>query len=83
MQIAMLHPKTNEIPDFLTAGVTFFRMVEVRNAIMHGKPGINLQNEQRLFAHGKEWTISSLEEAADGFADNAAEFNAFYYGHLS
>ncbi len=67
----------------LTYGTEFGRLVEVRNGIMHGKPGtVTPTGEQRLFHSGAPWTIEMLDDAADQFAKCSIAFNDILHNQL-
>jgi hypothetical protein len=46
-----------------------------RNQLIHGKPGTNAVEDQRLFYFGFEWTIERVRETADRFADCGRTLN--------
>jgi hypothetical protein len=46
----------------------FKRLVDLRNGILHGKPGSTPTGEQRLFRDGSPWTPAMIDDAADQFA---------------
>jgi len=60
----------------------FKRLVETRNALLHGKPGTAKNGKQRLFRDGTEWTIERVNEAADMFAECDMRLNAIYHERL-
>ena len=61
----------------------FERLVDVRNAIIHGKPGTAPGGEQRLFRDGVPWTPDTVNDAADEFAACGASLNALLHGALN
>lgn len=62
---------------------TFLSLVEVRNAIFHGKPGTAVSGAQRLFREGQVWEPEAIDQAADDFARCSIQLNALLYGELS
>jgi hypothetical protein len=65
------------------AAKDFKSLVEVRNGIMHGKPGTAADGEQRLFRNGTSWTVNSLRDAADKFTECSSRLNDMLYGFLA
>ncbi|MBB5220395.1 hypothetical protein HNP73_000316 [Amaricoccus macauensis] len=65
------------------AAVRFDELVEVRNALMHGRPGTAEGGKQRLFRDGDDWTIAEIEEAADQFAACSIELGDLLHGVLA
>jgi hypothetical protein len=45
----------------------FDRLVQIRNAILHGKPGTVSNGDQRLFKAGQVLTIDMVNDASDDF----------------
>ena len=60
----------------------FKRLVDHRNAIMHGKPGTAPDGSQLLFRQGTPWTQKRLEDIADDFAACNRVLNGLFYGVL-
>lgn len=60
-------PDAEERRLYSVHGDEFKRLVEVRNGIMHGKPGTTKAGEQRLYRDGGVWTLDALHKAADEF----------------
>ena len=58
----------------------FQRLVAVRNAICHGKPGTDADGGQRLFREGQPWTVRTLGDAADAFCECQIKLNDLLYG---
>lgn len=67
---------------FVIAAIDFQRLVGIRNAIAHGKPGTAPGGGQRLFRDGVEWTIEGLNSASDEFTDCQIRMNDILYGYL-
>lgn len=65
------------------AALRFEELVDVRNALMHGKPGTTEDGAQRLFHDGDDWTIEEIEEATDRFAACSIELNRVLHGVLA
>jgi hypothetical protein len=65
-----------------TLGTTFAQLVEIRNAILHGKPCTGPNGESRLSSTGV-LEIPDLEDAADRFGVCSSELNQLFYGFLS
>lgn len=61
----------------------FCSLVDVRNAIFHGKPGTAAGGAQRLFREGQVWESRRIDEAADNFARCSIRLNALLYDELS
>ncbi len=61
----------------------FHRLVKVRNALLHGKPGTADDNAQRLFDQGKPWSPEMIDDAADEFAACSITLNALLHGELA
>jgi hypothetical protein len=54
----------------------FFDLVKnERNRLIHAKPGSNIDQEQRLFYFGFEWTIDRVKDVADRFAECGLRLN--------
>ena len=75
-------PRSKEREELRTAAEEFVRLVNIRNAIVHGKPCIGPNGEARLSC-GDVLEIVYLENAADEFTACAAELNRLFYGFLS
>jgi hypothetical protein len=54
--------------DLQSVAEDFKFLVGTRNNLVHAKPGITTDGEQRLFRHGDQWTMEELEGVADAFA---------------
>ena len=75
-------PKSKEREELSAAAEEFARLVELRNAIMHGKPCTGPTGEARL-SSGKVLEIAYLEDAADAFMACGNELNRLFYGFLA
>lgn len=64
------------------AAKEFSRMVEIRNALLHAKPGTADGGAQRLFDLGNPWTVASIDAAADDFAACSIVLNGLMHGAL-
>lgn len=71
-----------ERPAFVTPAEAFKRLVEVRNAILHGKPGTADGGDQRLFSEGTALGVEALHNAADDFSHCSLLLNALLYDQL-
>lgn len=60
----------------------FKKLVEIRNGILHGKPGTAPDQSQRLFRHGAVWNVADVDDAADEFAACSDRLNALLYSGL-
>ena len=60
----------------------FERLVDVRNAFVHGKPGTAPGGGQWLFRDGVPWTPDTVNAAADEFAACSASLNGLLHGAL-
>jgi hypothetical protein len=60
----------------------FRRLVDIRNSLLHGKPGTAANGEQRLFQAGEPWSIERVNDAADEFAAGSVSLNALLYDQL-
>lgn len=67
---------------FVIVSNDFKRLVDIRNAIAHGKPGTAHDGGQRLFRDGTPWTIEALNDASDEFTDCQVRLNDILYGYL-
>ena len=61
----------------------FKRLVDIRNGILHGKPGTDPAGEQRLFRDGHPWTPTMIDDAADEFTACSNLLNALLYAELA
>lgn len=75
-------PGSKECEELRTAAEGFVRLVDIRNAIVHGKPCTSPNGEARL-SSGDVLEIVYLENAADEFTACGAELNRLFYGFLS
>lgn len=75
-------PKSKEREELKQAAVEFARLVDIRNAILHGKPCTGPNSEARL-SSGSVIEMSDLEDAADAFSACSIELNRIFYGFLS
>lgn len=50
------------------AAEDFKFLVGTRNNLVHAKPGVTSDREQRLYRHGDQWTLAELEGVAEAFA---------------
>ena len=53
--------------DFAPHCAEFKSLVDIRNRLLHGKPGSAPNGDQNLFDNGVAWTIEKIDEAADRF----------------
>lgn len=60
----------------------FLRLVEVRNAILHGKPCTAPSGEQRL-SGGRIWEPQDLLDAADAFTACSIKLNQHLHGFVA
>ncbi len=67
---------------FVIVAADFKNLVEVRNAIAHGKPASDSHGGQRLFRDGTPWTIETLNNASDSFTECQMRLNDILYGYL-
>lgn len=75
-------PKSKGREELKQAAGEFARLVDIRNAILHGKPCTGLSGEARL-SSGSVLEIDYLEDAADSFTACGIELNRLFYGFLS
>jgi len=75
-------PKSKEREELSAVAEEFSRLVDMRNAILHGKPCTGPGGEARL-SSGMVLEIEYLENAADAFTACACELNRLFYGFLS
>lgn len=75
-------PKSKEREELSRAAGEFARLVEIRNAILHGKPCTGPSGEARL-SSGRVLELDYLEDAADAFTACSTELNRLFYGFLS
>ena len=62
----------------------FVRLVNVRNGILHWKPGTEAgTNAQRMFHDGNVWSSADIDQAADDFAECSSRLNALLYNELA
>jgi hypothetical protein len=54
--------------EFAPHCVEFKRLVDIRNKLLHGKPGTAVNGDQNLFDRGVPWTIKKINDAADEFS---------------
>jgi hypothetical protein len=73
------HPYVDEI---LGPSQEFKRLVKIRNALLHAKPGTWEGGEQYLFDEGQAWTPLKIDEAADEFTACSLLLNALLHGRL-
>ncbi len=60
--------RSAEQRDMQSAAENFKFLVGTRNNLVHAKPGVATDGEQRLFRHGDQWTMEELEGVASAFA---------------
>ena len=53
----------------------FKRLVSKRNDLVHGNPATASNGDQRLFRNGVEWSIASVNDAADEFVTAGSLLN--------
>lgn len=75
-------PKSKEREELRAAAVEFARLVDIRNAILHGKPCTGPSGDARL-STGEVLEIQYMEDAADAFTACGSELNRLFYGFLS
>ncbi|RYH65417.1 MAG: hypothetical protein EON54_05825 [Alcaligenaceae bacterium] len=75
-------PSSPAREELVKLGEEFFRLKDVRNDIVHGKPCSGPNDESRLCG-SKVIEINDLEDAADSFAACGIELNALSYGFLA
>jgi len=75
-------PKSAEREEFVVAAKDFSRLVDLRNAIVHGKPCTGPSGEARLFTE-KVFEVADLDEAADAFSACSIALNRILYGFLA
>ena len=75
-------PKSKEREELKQAAEEFARLVDVRNAILHGKPCTGPSGEARLSSRDV-LEIDYLENAADEFTACGGELNRLFYSFLS
>ena len=59
--------------------IEFLAIVKDRNGLLHGKPGTAPNGDQRLFRHGTEWTIATLNLFSDRCVRAGMPLNALLY----
>jgi hypothetical protein len=75
-------PRSKEREELRQAAETFAQLVDLRNAIVHGKPCTGPNGEARLSSQ-QALEIGDLEAAADAFTACGSELNRQFYGFLS
>lgn len=75
-------PKSPEREELRSAAAEFARLVEIRNAILHGKPCTGPNGDARL-SSGAVLEIGYLEDAADAFTACGIELNRLFNGFLA
>lgn len=83
IKIVSAMPSSNDQIALLAAASDFKALVEIRNGIMHGKPGTDVDGGQRLYRDGTAWTVDSLNVAADRFTECSSRLNAMLYAFLA
>lgn len=74
-------PKSKERDELSLLASEFLTLVDERNRIIHGKPCIAPNGQQRLSGNGIV-EISHLKQAADAFTVCSGKLNSFFYGFL-
>ena len=64
------------------AAADFRFLVGTRNNLVHAKPGTGSHEEQALFRHGDQWTLTELEAVADAFTACSLRLNDALHGLL-
>ncbi len=82
VSLSKKRPSAQLRKDCLGPASEFKSLVEVRNGIVHGKPGTAPSGEQRLFRDGNAWTPAMINDAADSFAACSSLLNALLYNQL-
>ena len=78
----------NKIDDFqikakcIGPAVQFKNLVEVRNGIMHGKPGSSPYGDQLLYRDGSPWTCDLINKHADEFALCSQQLNTLFHTNM-
>jgi hypothetical protein len=62
--------------------IEFKRLVNIRNGILHGKPGTAPDGAQRLFRDGTRWSPEAIDSAADEFAACGIVLNSLLHKEL-
>ena len=75
-------PKSKEREELSAAAEEYARLVDIRNAVLHGKPCTGPSGEARL-SSGSVLEVPDLEDAADAFTACGSELNRLFYGFLS
>lgn len=84
VSLCKLAPDSPDADELRAAADEFLRLVAVRNALVHARPGTAPDgHSQRLFRHGEMWTIEMIEEQADAFAACSVRLNRLLHGFLS
>jgi hypothetical protein len=75
-------PPSNERETLKSAAAEFARLVELRNAILHGKPCTGPSGDARL-SSSTVLEVVDLERAADDFSECSIEVNRLLHGFLA
>jgi len=75
-------PKSAGREELVAAAKDFSTLVELRNALVHGKPCTGPSGAARLFTQ-KVFEVAHLDEAADAFSACSIELNRILYGFLT
>lgn len=68
----------------LNAALRFDELVEQRNGLVHGRPGMDAADGlSKLFRAGELWTVEKIRNAADEFSECAITLNECFHGFLS
>ncbi len=82
VRLSERHPDKATRAACLAGATEFRRLVEIRNGILHGKPGTAPSGEQRLFRGDAVWSPALIDDAADEFAACSITLNALLHNQL-
>ena len=75
---------TEDTTKLLNAALRFDELVEQRNGLVHGRPGLDRADGlSKLFRAGELWTVEKIRNAADEFSQCAITLNEYFHGFLS
>jgi hypothetical protein len=75
-------PESEGQRKFRQAALDFRAYVGTRNNLLHSKPGVGPNGEQRLFRDGDMWTLDELPSVAVAFARCGDNLRAWLDGEL-
>lgn len=68
----------------LHAALRFDELVEQRNGLVHGRPGMDVADGlSKLFRAGELWTVEKIRHTADEFSQCAITLNEYFHGFLN